>query len=111
MTKQKYINGDCYIASAKFLLDNHYIFTENHTPLLCHGVVTGTSGPNKGKQFGHAWIEAGDVFIDCANDKIIEGSKELYYAIGNINPDSVNRYSVRRVREMLIKYETYGPWG
>lgn len=94
--------GNCYKSAANEVLKN-----SKYT--LVHGVVTG-QGPLKGMEYGHAWVEYQDEVMDRANDKNFQMPREVYYAIGNIDPNQQHKYNSEEVMEMIMKYETWGPW-
>ena len=94
--------GDCYESAANIVLD------ERHYTLV-HGVVTG-QGPLAGVRFGHAWVEHEGNVIDKSNGRELEFPRELYYAIGNVDPSEQHRYTYKEIREMIQEHGTWGPW-
>lgn len=121
MTKptSKYTHGDCYQAAGRILLNNSHT-KEFIYPILVHGTVTGTSGPNAGKQYSHAWVEipyidteTGDLItmvIDRSNGRDLELPSDVYYAIGRIDRAGVKEYNMEEVGRMFAKHLSYGPW-
>ena len=95
----KYENGDCYKASFDFVMDNP-------DWVLVHGIAVITNGPHKGKEFGHAWAERGEIVHDGASGK--EVPKVLFYAIGNIN--YTKEYTYNQARQKAVKTGIYGCW-
>lgn len=97
--------GKCYENSANYLLEH-----PGRGLHLCHGIVTGTDGPVKGIQYGHAWIEnaSGTVVIDVSTAKEMKMPAALYYAVGQI--EHVVRYNFAEAIEQMDKHEHYGPW-
>lgn len=108
--------GDCFSVAAHLVEDNpDYV--------LCHGEPIGTGKANKGKRFGHAWVEYADneitlsgrtirftTVIDKANGHNIELPAELYYAFGRIDPDTVRRYTREEAAAEMLRHGHYGPW-
>ena len=81
--------------------------------LLVHAVVTPVSGPLRNVRHLHAWNEIGDNVIDNSNGRDIVLPKEIYYALGGIDPNNKDDYKVydaRAAREHMINSGTYGPW-
>lgn len=98
--------GDCFESAANYVIDNS-IFKKNEKLILVHGEVAG-QGELEGIRFGHAWVEKGSTVIEVANGKHLELPKVLYYALGQVS--KTYKYTPERLREMLLKHETYGPW-
>jgi len=97
------VSGDCMQVAVNTVL--------NEADMLhCVGVVSG-QGRLLGHRFAHAWVEtpSGDV-IDRSNDKDTRVPKELYYILGNISPELVQRYARTEVRDLVLRHEHYGPW-
>jgi len=92
-------NGNCYQVALNTFMENPSKYK------LVHGIVTGQSAIS-GIQYGHAWVEDGDMVID--NTVPIKIPKVVYYAIGNI--EYVKSYNSTDVWKMLDKFGTYGPW-
>ena len=101
--------GDCFEAAYKKLYE---VFREHPEAKLVHAIVTG-QGPIKGVQHGHAWVEIGDTVLDYSNGRTIEMPKQIYYAVGNIDPSNSNKYKTYSFKEMAdisMDQGTYGPW-
>ena len=97
--------GDCFQVNSRL--------AEKHDGILCHGIVIGTGGEMFCLPFVHAWVEPNDDFplvLDHSNGRTIELPKELYYAMGQIDPAKVVRYTVQEMRRELLAHEHYGPW-
>ncbi len=95
-------NGNCYQAAFNKFMENPRKYT------LVHGIVTG-QGPISGMQYGHAWVEDGDIVIDMTLPAHLQKlPKDLYYATGHI--EDTRKYNANQVLKMIDKYETYGPW-
>src|SRR5690349_5860948 len=69
---------------------------------LCHGIVRRTKPPHE--LMGHAWIE---LYTGCNAAVVIDHKfpdrpipREQYYALGNIEPSSVRRYTAREARRL-----------
>jgi transposase len=101
--------GDCFEAAYKKLYE---VFREHPEAKLVHAIVTG-QGPIKGVQHGHAWVEIGDTVLDYSNGRTIEMPKQIYYAVGNIDPsnsDEYKTYSYKEMADISMDQGTYGPW-
>ncbi len=101
--------GDCFEAAYKKLYE---VFREHPEAKLVHAIVTG-QGPIKGVQHGHAWVEIGDTVLDYSNGRSIEMPKQIYYAVGNVDPNNSKEYKTYSFKEMAdisLDQGTYGPW-
>ena len=101
--------GDCFEAAYKKLYE---VFREHPEAKLVHAIVTG-QGPIKGVQHGHAWVEIGDTVLDYSNGRTIEMPKQIYYAVGNVDPsnsDEYKTYSFKEMADISLDQGTYGPW-
>ena len=115
----KYINGDCYQAAGRILMNNPHT-KEFVCPVLVHGTVTGTSGPHAGERFDHAWVEipyinteSGMVYIaviDRSNGRDMSIPDFLYYAIGKIDRSQAKTYNIKEANKLFCKTLSYGPW-
>ena len=98
--------GDCYAVAGNFM-----VFSDPGV-VLVHGYPTLRRSP--WKKFGHAWIEVeleGQVLVkDMSNGKDIEMPRELYYSVGNINPDECRRYTLADLRRYVTETKHWGPW-
>lgn len=93
---------DCFLVAARFALDNK-------DWLVCHGIATG-QGKIKGRLFGHAWNEKGDIVLDQSNGQKTCITKKRYYEMGKIDSSKVKRYSQKEAAELMIKHCHFGPW-
>jgi hypothetical protein len=100
--------GDCYQVSGRYIMDSG-LMGGNPNLVLVHGIVTG-QGPIEGIQYGHAWVEEGDICIDLSKGKEIKMPKTLYYTLGNIDPSKQFRYTPEEMRKNILKYKHWGPW-
>jgi len=101
--------GDCFEAAYKKLYE---VFREHPEAKLVHAIVTG-QGEIKGVQHGHAWVEIGDTVLDYSNGRTIKMPKQIYYAIGNVDPsnsDEYKTYSFKEMADISMDQGTYGPW-
>jgi predicted ABC-type ATPase len=99
--------GDCYDSAW-----NRTVYGEDAQALakmmrkevkLCHGYPT---HPPTGKKMGHAWVEVGDLVMD--HDMALP--KRTYYAVGQIDPTTVTKYTAKQAMEQALKKGTYGPF-
>lgn len=94
--------GDCYEVAANLVL-------ENPEYTLVHGIVTG-QGDLRGVRYGHAWVEYEGNVIDKSNGRELEFPKEVYYAIGNIDPNDQYQYNAKEIRKIIQYEKHWGPW-
>jgi len=97
--------GDCYEVHVNYLLNLRYPFGFK----LCHGVAL-VEGPIKGIKHNHCWIELPDMVVDISNGQSIFTTKERYYEKGNIDQNSIKRYTLTQMKQKIKKYKHYGPW-
>jgi len=106
--------GDCFVASAKLLLDVGVLWREDGTVTeewaLCHGEPVLQRPPFC--RFGHAWLESpcGSWALDVSQGKRALMPRPLYYAIGQIEESDVIRYTVEEARRHVLDKEHWGPW-
>ncbi len=99
--------GDCFENSVEFMMGNR-----GADFVLVHGLVTGTGGDVKEMRFVHAWLELGGVIIDPSKnigDPLIRIRAD-YYEVGKIKESETKRYNFEEMRDMVLKYKTYGTW-
>ena len=104
---QKNRNGDCFMAAGKYISD--FAFQSQEKTFLVHGIVTG-QGEIRGIRFLHAWVENNNMVIDKSNGKDLHIPKDLYYALGNINPGEIVKYTYSEAIEKMLNNGHYGPW-
>ena len=99
-------DGTCYVDAYKYI-------SENRNLKLVHGLVTG-QGDIEGIRYNHAWIEDGNTVIDASlkeqGRSTYKFPKDLYYAIGQINPKTTFRYTYKETVKKMYDTENYGPW-
>lgn len=104
--------GDCYEAALVLMIS---VPPEDRPRWrLCHGEPIG-QGPIAGIRHGHAWCEEQRPFHvvvhDLSNGKTIRGwPRELYYAVGRIEPDEVARYTHAEAAQHALETGHCGPW-
>tara|TARA_Y100000310_G_C20266019_1_gene615818 strand:+ start:264 stop:635 length:372 start_codon:yes stop_codon:yes gene_type:complete len=97
--------GDCYQLAADWVI-NQSLFTDSREWVLVHGRPLLQRAPFC--EYGHAWAERGyEVYDPQAGYR---GAKQIYYAIGKIDPDHCIVYSFKELQTMLTTYQHYGPW-
>ena len=104
-------DGDCFSAAVNLLLVRN--FPKDQGDLLVHALVHGR-GSASGHRFPHAWVETKEgVAMDHSEGKNIDMPKEIYYVLGNINPEekgAYETYTLAQVRKKVTQYKHYGPW-
>ncbi len=104
-------DGDCFSAALNLLLVRN--FPKDKGDLLVHALVHGR-GSAYGHRFPHAWVETKEgVAMDHSSGKHIDMPKEVYYALGNINPNEKGAYmsyTLADVRKKVTEHKHYGPW-
>lgn len=108
------IMGDCFEASANYLLNLYWLKDEANWRLVHTMVLAPEHSPIAGTRFAHAFllnIKYG-VALDVANGKKVCLPKERYFNLGNIDPDSFpyEEYDVQQLLDKLQCHQTYGPW-
>ena len=101
--------GNCYQAAGQFMMDNYYTSRSDDSDhvKLVHGHPTLTREPYT--KYGHAWIEIDDrLCLDVESGAML--SKELFYEIGNINPDECHYYAKKDMRKWVTETGHWGPW-
>lgn len=126
-------DGDCFQSAVKVMFE---VLTpeQRKNAKICHGVPMG-QGRIEGIRFDHAWVEVttktdfGDadpndpqvkllmerfptqtVVYDYSNGRELQIPKELYYAIGQIDEESVKRFSAKQAQVEMTERGFYGPW-
>jgi hypothetical protein len=102
--------GDCYVVAAK-LVAMEKVYPDY---LVCHGEATGRH-EIAGVRFGHAWIEGelgsmGPVVFDFSNGGNHIVPRERYYEMGEIDPESVRKYTAQEAIVLMLRTGHYGPW-
>ena len=102
--------GDCYRIAGRELTNP----TTRAGLTLCHGYPCLTGGDHVGERYGHAWLEFQDEDgIWIAYDPSSHGiniPRVLFYAVGNIDPQHVHRYTLLQAVHKMIELEQWGPW-
>ena len=102
IASKKHEGGDCYQKA----FDSYMYDPKFSGWKLVHGIAVISKGPHMGKDFGHAWLEKGEEVYDAATDQYLP--KVLYYYFGKVSYEV--SYSKEQAREMVLKFEHYGPW-
>ena len=102
--------GDCYEAAANALLVSGFASGVDlpDEAVLVHGRPTLTREPFE--EYGHAWLELGDVVFEVANGRDIFVRRERYYEVGRIDPEQCLRYTKEQARKFVLYFCHYGPW-
>jgi hypothetical protein len=102
---EEHKGGDCYRCAS------NYVTGKNKTHTLVHANVTGR-GPIEGVRYGHAFTEFEGDYGTLVHDPSagVTLPADLYYRLGQINPDEVRRYSYNEMTEKLVETEIWGPW-
>lgn len=107
--------GKCYENTLQALMAGKYE-AEDIKVMLCHGYPRLTKADGDypaGTLYGHAWLElyVNDVVL-CAD--VLTGLTvfaEQFYHVGQINPDTVARYTKEEAWEAAKLHRHNGPWG
>jgi hypothetical protein len=108
---EEYKRGECYMCAGRHVWSN----PETHT--LVHANVTG-QGRIEGARYGHAFTEFQQYSAESDSEKtmVYDPSADVtlpadfYYALGQINPDEVRRYSLEEMNKKLAETKEWGPW-
>lgn len=105
-------NGDCGEKAVDVLI----VLASDSSTRLCHGYPTG-QGEIEGIKHWHAWVELNAVLpekyievIDVSNGNNVRMPRDLYYQIGQIDPQEVRRFTRAEAVEQLVEHKDYGPW-
>ena len=97
--------GDCYQAGGRLIMN---MFGDKEH-MLVHGMVNG-QGQLEGKRYGHCWVESRDTILDHSNGRKLEIPKDLYYAIGRVNPKECFYYTPEEAAKFMVDEGHWGPW-
>lgn len=114
-------DGDCFMAALVY--GQSLSSEERAAHRVCHGEPLG-QGPIEGVRHAHAWVERLDrlkfpdldrtveivTCIDKSNGKDVAFPAELYYKVGDIDPDEVQRYTVPEASALAFEHGHWGPW-
>jgi hypothetical protein len=119
---EEHRDGNCFKSAAEMVFNDPSL-------TLVHGYVTG-QGPIQGIRLSHAWAEKNisipsnfnseelsqlqnmnlTMVYDNSNGNNIEIPVQIYYSIGNVNPNELKKYTSEEARKKLLEYKTWGPW-
>ena len=97
--------GDCYQAGGRLIMN--FFGDKDHK--LVHGMVNG-QGALEGIRFGHCWVESKDTVLDHSNGKKRELPKQVYYALGRVNPKECKYYTAEEAAKFMVDKGHWGPW-
>tara|TARA_R100001594_G_scaffold82823_3_gene117440 strand:- start:1274 stop:1720 length:447 start_codon:yes stop_codon:yes gene_type:complete len=97
--------GDCYPAGGRLIME--FFGDKNHK--LVHGMVNG-QGVLEGKRYGHCWVESRDTVLDHSNGRKLEIPKQVYYALGRVNPKECKYYTAEEAAKFMVDEGHWGPW-
>ena len=97
--------GDCYQAGGRLIME--FFGDKDHK--LVHGMVNG-QGALEGKRYGHCWVESRNTVLDHSNGRKLEVPKQVYYALGRVNPKQNKYYTPEEAAKMMVKKKHWGPW-
>ena len=105
--------GDCFDKCAKMLLFHEYKFdVAPFSMMLCHGLVRGTNGIVKGRNYTHAWLEfrCGNTGEHMVHDPTngFHGLRDIYYSVGNVQLCAA--YNYHAATNELSESGHTGPW-
>jgi len=100
--------GECFYSAGIYLMDKCLFNMEQRkTMRLVHGNPTLKKPPFI--KYGHAWIELNeDTVFDTEHRR--EVPKDLYYAVGNIDPEECFVYTYEEMAKQVKEHEHWGPW-
>lgn len=104
--------GDCFEAAIAAALEAH---NEGRRALVCHGKPIGRGEHNNGIRFWHGWAE-----IKCAGGWYVldwsggmrrsQISRGRYYRMGRLQGQTIDRYSLHDVAQLVKQHDHVGPW-
>lgn len=98
--------GNCYE-------DCLHLLCEHPTWILVHGFPCLADGPDKGKRYGHAWMEYELMGITWCLDHLHQDMPipaALFYHVGKINPLHCAYYRAQDVFELMETMGVSSPW-
>lgn len=131
--------GNCYEAAVHTIadildptMDDEAYEREKARYQVVHGVVLGR-GELEGVRFDHAWVERTDeppdmsgldpdqaemfresfswvTVIDRSNGMEVELPREVYYALGDVDQETVRRFTWDEAVDQMAESRVYGPW-
>ena len=102
--------GLCFEVAGEWFMDQ-CLAGRGDDMRLCHGIPTLQVPPYI--QFWHGWVEIWtEPLIVVRNDKNPEARipRDLFYAIGQIDPARVRRYTFADLKHWATKTNSWGPW-
>ena len=105
--------GRCYEIAGQ-MITGHPVPPADFDWRLAHGSVGGAVLPLSNQfvpKHGHAWLESvcGLVFDDSQSGGMLM-PKEIYYLLGNVDPESVVLYDRVEASRLMLETGDYGPW-
>ena len=97
--------GDCYPAGGRLIMN----FFGDKEHKLVHGMVNG-QGALEGMRYGHCWVESRDTVLDHSNGRKLEIPKQVYYALGRVNPKECKYYTAEEAAKFMVDEGHWGPW-
>ena len=97
--------GDCYQAGGRLIMN----FFGDKEHKLVHGMVNG-QGALEGMRYGHCWVESRDTVLDHSNNRKLEIPKQVYYALGRVNPKECKYYTPEEAAKFMVDKGHWGPW-
>jgi hypothetical protein len=106
-------DGNCFLVAAQLVMDANLRGFRTDNLFTCHGTVSGQEAL-LGTRFIHAWVEletdAVTIVIDQSNGNNIVMPREAYYRLGEIDTDTVRRFTSGKTIDNLLRTGHYGPW-
>ena len=100
--------GNCWESAFNGLI-NPPVGRANFTPMLVHGLPTGTMGAaGEAGVYCHAWIEYPDWLLVYDTEVKMMVPKVAYYKVGKI--EYTKSYTRHEALEMINEHGTFGPW-
>ena len=97
--------GDCYPAGGRLIMN----FFGDKEHKLVHGMVNG-QGALEGMRYGHCWVESKNTVLDHSNGRKLEIPKQVYYALGRIDPKECHYYTPEESAKFMAEEGHWGPW-
>jgi hypothetical protein len=91
--------GECYMLSGSFVLDNKGWS-------LCHGIINPPLGPHEGSNYEHAWSEKKNIVYEAVFNTFY--NKEDYYKV--YLPKIKKKFTEEKTRDAVLLNENWGPW-
>lgn len=102
--------GMCFVDSGKMIDDAVMEHPELASSLrLCHGQPRNQQLDGS-PRYWHAWVELQNAIVFDHMWPTRAVPRKVYYAVGQIEPENVRRYTLQEMHIHLLRSGHWGPW-